>query len=146
MSLLAKSIIKNRLWLVTDGHVKVGKIEADNDGYQLQLGGKQQYFSNTTAIEKMIKIEFERPVTKTKSIPFSNWPTNEKTFNDVIDVKRKIHLYTKTPTSKCFYAAGYFKILIDDQWVVQFCPKYIFLQRYEYMGPFMLEEETNIDK
>jgi hypothetical protein len=62
---------------------------------------------------------------------------------NLIDVVKKLHVFTKTPDSKCYYAAGWFAI---DQgsgvWETELCPKYIFLKRYEYIGPFKTQREA----
>jgi hypothetical protein len=59
------------------------------------------------------------------------------------DVKRKLHLFTKSNKSKCYHVAGYFMIDQNGQKQVIFCPKYIFIQRYDYQGPFKTESEAN---
>jgi hypothetical protein len=76
-------------------------------------------------------------------MPYPEYPTTSRTYNNIFDVKRKLHLFTKTTKSKCFHAAGYF--VIDQNGVEQviFCPKYIFIQRYPYKGPFKTEIEAN---
>lgn len=142
--LLAKPLIKNKLWLITNGKFKVGKIEAQEQGYDVQLGSKSVHFDNEDSIQQLTPIEFERPSITSKTGPFSIWPTSDKTYNDVIDIRRRLHLYTKNRTSKCYYAAGYFRIKMDEQWTTVFCPKYIFLQRYEYTGPYMTEQEARL--
>ena len=37
--LVAKPIVKNQFWIVTDGNKKVGNIEANNAGYGVRLNG-----------------------------------------------------------------------------------------------------------
>ena len=141
--LLAKPLIKNRLWLITNGKFKVGKIEARDQGYDVHLGNKSAHYDNAASIQKLTPIEFERPLLSNNTKPFSIWPTEGKTYNDVIDIKRRLYLYTKNKNSKCYYAAGYFRVKMDGQWATHFCPKYIFLQRYEYTGPYMTEAEAD---
>jgi hypothetical protein len=60
----------------------------------------------------------------------------------MLDVKRKMHLFTTTPKSKCYHAAGWYIIDQGNDPKVTFCPKYIFIQRYPYKGPFKTEEEA----
>lgn len=146
MSLIAKPIVKNQLWVITDGATKVGNIEANsNSTYSVKIGENVNYFSSTKHIEREIELTFERPEkTNHKSdLSFAKWPTDGKTFNDFYDLKRKIHVFTKTKLSKCYYAAGYYKIKYNDEWTTVLTPKYIFIQRYEYMGPFMTKEEAD---
>lgn len=147
MALIAKPIVKNQLWVVTDGARKVGNVESTVDGYSLKLGGMQKHFHSTKAIEGMVAIKFQRPHTPLKfKTPYAKWPTTGKTYNSVFDIKRRIHIYTKTRKSKCYYAAGWFRIKMGEGWQNVFCPKYIFIQRYEYAGPFYTEEEADSHK
>jgi hypothetical protein len=146
MILKAKPIIKNQYWVVTDGNHKIGNVEASGNGYDFRsIDGTITHFDDTKSIEKTKSIEFEKPHKKhyNAHIPFAKWPTEGKTYNNVYDVKRKLHVYTKTNKSKCYHAAGYFKIKMNDVWQVLFCPKYIFVQRYPYHGPYNTLEEAN---
>jgi hypothetical protein len=144
--LIAKQIVKDQFWVVTDGEKKVGNITANNSGYGVQLNGTSLQFKNTADIKKNAKIRFE-PIksNNTKiSMPYPEYPTTAKTYNSMFDVKRGLHLYTKTRKSKCFHAAGYFVIEQNGVKSVQFCPKYIFIQRYPYEGPYKTQNEANI--
>jgi len=143
MTLIAKPIIKNQLWVITDGVNKVGNVEADGSGFNVKIGDNLDHFASTKSIERMIKLEFQRPQKSSKQVtpPFAHWPTPGKTYNNFFDVKRKIHVYTNTPDSKCYHAAGYFRILMNDEWQTVFAPKYIFVQRYEYQGPYNSPDE-----
>ena len=146
MSLIAKPIVKNQLWVITDGTTKVGNIEANsNSTYSVKIGDNVNYFSSTKHIERDVQLTFERPekVKSIENVSFARWPTEGKTFNDFYDLKRKIHVYTKTKASKCYYAAGYYKIELNGEWTTMLSPKYIFIQRYPYEGPFMSLEDVD---
>ena len=145
MNLVAKPIVKGEYWVVTDGDKKVGNVIANGTGFDVKLNGSQAHFKNTSDVKRKTKIEFQTLKTnKTKvNLPIANYPTTSKVYNSVFDVKRKIHLYTKTLKSKCYFAAGYFVMNQNGQNEVVFCPKYIFVQRYPYLGPFKTEEEAN---
>lgn len=142
--LIAKPIVKDQFWIVTDGEKKVGNIEANNAGYGVQINGTFLQFNNTSELKKKTQIKFE-PVksNKTKAaIPYPEYPTTSKTYNSIFDVQRGLHLFTKTKKSKCLHAAGYFMIDQNGVKQVYFCPKYIFIQRYPYEGPFKTESEA----
>ena len=143
--LVAKPIIKNQFWIVTDGKKKVGNIEANNAGYGVQLNGHSLQFDNTNDIKKKTNIRFEAiKSNKTKAaIPYPEYPTTAKTYNSLFDIKRGLHLFTKTRKSKCQHAAGWFLINQNGVEQVVFCPKYIFIQRYSYQGPFKTETEAS---
>jgi len=142
--LIAKPIIKNQYWVVTDGNKKVGNVIADGSGYEVKLNGKLQHYSNTQDIQKKVNIRFQ-PMKSNKTkvqMPYPQLPTTAKTYNSIFDIKRKLHLFTKTKKSKCYHAAGYFLMDQNGSKQVIFCPKYIFLQRYKYSGPYLSEVEA----
>ena len=143
--LIAKPIIKDQFWVVTDGEKKVGNVLANSAGYEVVLNGSTLQFNNTKDIKKQTKISFQ-PMKSNKTkveMPYPEYPTTPKTHNNIFDLKRKLHVFTKTKKSKCYHVAGWFVINQTGKKQVIFCPKYIFVQRYEYIGPFKTELEAN---
>lgn len=147
MTLIAKPLVKNQSWIVTDGLKKVGNLQQDDSGYKLQIGGVDEKFPDTRTIQRMVAIEFQRPQRPSRfKEPYAVWPTCGRTYNNAYDVKRRLHVYTKTRKSRCYYAAGWFQLKIGEVWQTTFCPKYIFIQRYEYRGPFTSRTEAEHHK
>ena len=143
-NLIAKPIIKNQYWVVTDGEKKVGNVVANGSGFDLIIEGKNTHFKTTNEIKKKVKIEFQtlKSNNTQAQLPFAIFPTSGKIYNSFFDVKRKLHIFTKSAKSKCYHAAGYFILNQTGQEEVIFCPKYIFIQRYKYEGPFKTKEEA----
>lgn len=143
-TLIAKPVVKGQFWIVTDGKEKVGNVLSDGSGYEVKLNGNTAHFENTKDIKKQVQIEFEpvKKVISEKQLPFKEYPTTSRVCNSILDVKRKLHLFTKTPKSKCYHVAGWFTIKQGETESVFFCPKYIFIQRYPYKGPFKSESEA----
>lgn len=143
--LIAKPVVKNQFWIVTDGVEKVGNVIADGSGYEVKLNGNKTHYKNTSSIQKYAHIQFQNiKIEVPTREPFNEYPTTKKVYNSILDIKRKIHVYTKTPKSKCYHAAGWFVLNQNTEPVVTFCPKYIFVQRYAYIGPFKTENEANL--
>ena len=143
-SLIAKPVVKNQFWIVTDGDEKVGNVLADGSGFEVKLNGNKTHYKNTKAIERITNIQFENVgkfKTKTDT-PFTEYPTTSKVFNSILDVKRKLHLFTTSAKSKCYHAAGWFNITQGAEQKAVFCPKYIFIQRYGYTGPYKTKEDA----
>ena len=143
--LIAKPVVKNQFWIVTDGNEKVGNVLADGSGFEVKLNGNKTHYKNTKAIQKVANIEFQNFSnfsSAKKEVPFSEYPTVGKVCNSVLDIKRKLHLFTKGNKSKCYYAAGWYTFKQGSEEKVIFCPKYIFIQRYEYQGPFKTKDEA----
>lgn len=143
-NLIAKPVIKNQFWIITDGFEKVGNVIADGSGFELKINGSKTHFKNTKAIEKVTNIKFENVTTfrNKQVLPFNIYPTTSKVYNSMFDIKRKLHLFTKTQKSKCFHAAGWFAISQGNEYKTVFCPKYIFIQRYSFKGPYKTEDEA----
>lgn len=142
-TLVAKPIIKNQYWVVTDGEYKVGNVQANRDGFEVKIDGVSINYSDTKTIQRVSNIQFINPKQPSyHQPPYAQWPTNGRTYNNILDIKRKMHLYTKSLKSKCYYAAGYYMIKMNGTWQLEFCPKYIFIQRYAYYGPYKAREEA----
>jgi hypothetical protein len=137
-TLIAKPVVKDKFWVITDGKEKVGNVIASPEGYDLKLNGSVEHFKNTAAIKKQLKIDFTNvKIEKHKTpLPFQQYPTPKRIYNSIFDIQRKLHLFTKSNNSKCYHAAGWFKFPENEELDIQFCPKYIFIQRYKYIGPF----------
>lgn len=144
MTLVAKPVIKDQYWVVTDGVKKVGNVIADGSGFDVKLDGALSHFDTTNDITKFTKIRFQPTKTnKTKAqVPYPEFPTTSKIYNSIFDIKRKLHLFTKNTKSKCYHVAGWFAIEQNGSKQVIFCPKYIFIQRYKYLGPYKTEFEA----
>lgn len=143
--LIAKPIVKNQYWVITDGDKKVGNVVADQNGFDVKINGTNLHFASTEDIKQKTKIIFEsvKNSKAKQNYPYPEYPTTSRIYNSVMDIKRKLHLFTKSPKSKCFHVAGWFVINQNGVEQVSFCPKYIFIQRYSYQGPFKSEIDAN---
>lgn len=137
--LIAKPVVKDNYWIVTDGDKKVGNVLATGTGFDVKVYGQSKHFINTKTIQTVENIVF-LPIEKRhhKDLSFAKFPTSSRIFNSVFDVKRKLHLFTRSKQSKCFHVAGWFTLGND----IVLCPKYIFINRYPYQGPFKTKEEA----
>lgn len=147
-NLIAKPIIKDQYWVVTDGSNKIGNVVAEGSGFNLKINGVSTHFENTNELKQKTRIQFQTLKTdRSKAdLPFAKFPTEGKVCNSMLDIKRKLHLYTKTTKSKCYYAAGWFLINQNGYFEKFFCPKYIFIQRYPYHGPYKTEDEADLSR
>lgn len=145
MTLKAKPIVKNEFWVITDGDKKVGNVISEGSGFDVKIGNNIVHYNTKQAVKKHTNIEFEKIEKSNQTNPaFAVYPTTgNRVYNSVLDVKRKLHIFTKTPKSKCYHVAGWFAIKQGEEYQNVFCPKYIFVQRYDYIGPFKTEAELN---
>lgn len=147
MSLIAKPVINNKYWILTDDNGKVGNVVSDGSGYEVKIGDSTSHYESTSDIKNYYNVHFqiaEKPSKEIKPITlFGDYPTPLKSYNSILDIKRKLHIFTKTPASKCYYVAGFFSMKLDERWETIFSPKYIFVQRYQYFGPYKTKKEAD---
>jgi hypothetical protein len=143
--LIAKPVVKNKMWIVENDGTKVGNIMVVDEGGVVYLHGNQrELFPSIKLLSKQYNIEFakaEKPQkVKLDVYDVYGFPTNSAPNNEVLDVQRYLPIYTKGAKSKSFFCAGYYIIKFSSTWVRAYCPKLITLNRYEYQGPFKTQE------
>lgn len=143
--MIAKPVVKNKMWIVESSGTKVGNImTVDEGGVVYVHDNEREQFPSIKILQKKYNIEFvkaEKPK-KVKQDVYDvyGFPTNSAPNNEVLDVQRYLPIYTKGAKSKSFFCAGYYIIKFSSTWVRAYCPKLITLNRYEYQGPFKTQE------
>jgi hypothetical protein len=143
--IIAKPIVKNKMWIVESGGTKVGNIMAVEEGGVVYIHDNQrEIFPSIKLLQKTHNIEFvkaEKAKKERQDVYYVyGYPTNSAPNNQVLDVQRYLPIYTKGAKSKSFFCAGYYIIKFSSTWVRAYCPKLITLNRYEYQGPFKSQE------
>jgi len=143
--LKVKSIIADEFWIITQRNIKVGQMKAQGKHIEVQVNGNTLNTKTLKEIKESGLFEFvEMPVPdKTESDSVHDYPTDCIAFNGVWNVKENLPLYTQSKESKSWYAAGYYKLNINGNIIVQYCPKLIQLQRNKYTGPFKTNPGIN---
>ena len=142
---IAKPIVKNKMWIVEEDGTKIGNIMAvEEGGFVYVHDNEREQFASIKVLSKQYNIEFvkaEKPKKEKLDIyDVYGFPTNSAPNNEVLDVQRYLPIYTKGSKSKSFFCAGYYIIKFSSTWVRAYCPKLITLNRYEYQGPFKTQE------
>lgn len=147
MNSMAKILVPNKEWLVTDDNKKIGSISKNKKGYTFMRKGKTMDFKDLAEVKKEFGIAlFEESIKKhkepaDKNFSIYDFPCRSKPYDPVYSVKKKLPLFAKSSKSKSQYCAGYYIILRRKGWATSFCPKLITLDRYPYHGPFKSEQE-----
>ncbi len=139
--MIAKQIVKNKFWIVENEGKKVATIQQHNDGIAWVNSSQREQFANIDLLKNYYNLHFDRQTnktTKTTKNELYEYPCDQIPFNQVWDIKHRVPLYTKTKKSKCYHAAGYY--VMDGE--IVFCPKYIFINRTSFTGPFKTEQEA----
>ena len=134
----AKSVVTDKFWILQQDDVKVGEvIQVQTGKYEVNLLGQKTSFSTLDSLKKSTKftfVDFPKDAELTHDV--EGYPTDVLAYNTVWNLKHNLPLYTPGPNSKSWHAAGYYKVVFNDNVIIQFCPKLISLQRYKYEGPF----------
>jgi hypothetical protein len=145
--IVAKPVIPNQFWILKQNDRKVGNIEASAEGFSVKIGDQVNSYKTINTIKQKIAIAFEPGVKNinagTKENIVHGFPTCGHAYNAIYDVKHQVPLWTREPRSKSWYSAGWYRVKQGRKWTVEFCPKLITLQRYQYQGPFYTEEQAN---
>jgi hypothetical protein len=149
MMSVAKVLIPNQEWLITDRQTKIGSIAKNKKGYLFLHKGQAVNINDINEIKNQFGIAlFEESIknnTKKKIKPTTysiyDYPCRSEPYDPIYSVKQKLPLFAKSAKSKSQYCAGHYIIRFRKGWAKAFCPKLITLERYPYHGPFKTEEE-----
>ena len=141
-----KTILKDKFWILEDEGVRVGTLSISEDKFMFSGPQGTKYFDSERALKKTfgdgVDIDEVPVIEEVKEEKEAyGYPTSTQPFNPMLDVKRKLPLFTKSRKSKSLYCAGYYIIHFDKGWVKSFCPKQITVERYETRGPFKTDIE-----
>lgn len=146
--IIAKEVLTNKFWIVEDEgtSTNIGTLSYDNDRYMLSNTTGCHFYESERALKKifnnkLIWQKIEPKKVEEKDYDVHGYPTSSKPYNPVLNIKRKLPLFSKSEKSKSLYCAGYYIIKFNKGWVKSFCPKLITIERYETRGPFKTELE-----
>jgi len=139
--MIAKPVVKNKFWIVEHQGEKVATIQRCDQGLTWVCDNQRQRFDSFDNLKNHYNLNVDKwrnSTSKTNSNSVYKYPCDSVPYNSVWDLRHRVPLYTKTKKSRCYYAAGYY--VMDGQ--IVFCPKYIFINRVEFKGPFFTEQEA----
>jgi|TARA_B100001778_G_scaffold328646_1_gene328393 hypothetical protein len=151
MTVRAKTLVKNKFWIVEQDGQKLGTLQKQEDNGWIFLSKKdsRQVFHTPESLytrfgvdifaeSSMARIEDE---VQTDNFEVHGYPCSQHPYNPMFDVQKQLPVYTKTPKSKSQFCAGYYIICFEKGWRKAYCPKMITLSRYKYKGPMKTKLE-----
>lgn len=134
--MIAKPVVKNKFWIVENQGKKVATIQRCDQGVTWVGDNGRQKFESFDSLKNHYQVNISKwTQTKTTIDGHSvyKYPCDSFPYNNVWDIKHRVPLFTKSKKSRCYYAAGYY---VMDKEIV-FCPKYIFINRISFKGPYL---------
>ena len=150
MTVRAKTLIKDKFWIVEEHGQKLGTLQKKDDNGWLFLSKKDHRQIFHTQESLFTKFGFnifegkqkESIVEQTDNFNVHGYPCSQHPYNPMFDVQKRLPIYTKTPKSKSVFCAGYYIVYFEKvKWRKAYCPKLITLQRYPYKGPIKSKVE-----
>ena len=136
---IARPVVKNKYWIVENSGHKVATIQAiEEGGFAYVHDNQRERFSSIKLISRKYNIKFGKIIKEKNEVgnEVYGYPSTAKAYNQVFDISRKLPIYSKSPKSRSFFCAGHYLIKYNSNWIHEFCPKLITLNRYQYQGPF----------
>ena len=133
------------VWVIKNNSVQTGSITATQKGYRVRLGSTIRMFDSFNAICSELGVEDDSVHTGCAQVSsVMGYPTHHsEVFNPMIDVNLRLPLYTVDNRSQCYFAAGYYAVENNNQWMPVFCPRYVVLTRKKYLGPYHTAEQRD---
>ena len=147
MNVIVKTTAPGRSWLVFEEDIKVASVHKTDEGFIVACKGSIIPAKTAKAVRKQLGVEEWEPESseiESQSVnDLAGYATDCETYYDpMIEAKRRLPLFTKVPNSKCFFAAGWYRIQYGNKFKVEFCPKLLTLNRNLFQGPFYTQEEA----
>ena len=158
MTVRAKTLVKDKFWIVEQNGQKLGTLQKQDDNGWIFLSKKDSrevfhskeslftkfgvdVFAENKTTEEEKRVD-KWDVKQAEDFEVHGYPCSQKPFNPLWDVQKGLPLYTKTPKSKSMFCAGYYIVKFETvNWRKAYCPKIITLQRYPYKGPIKSKTE-----
>ena len=137
----AKQITRD-YWILQQNHKKIGDMEQQDSNYVIHILGHDAV-TLTDISDTNIQFTTLPKQLPEKATTIEGYATLEDAYNPVWNLHHSLPMFTLENDSKSWYCAGYYKIKIDNKWKVEFCPKFITLQRNVYIGPSIIEPNLN---
>ena len=151
MTVKAKTLVKDKFWIVEEHGQKLGTLQKKDDNGWIFLSKKdhRQVFHTQESLFTRFGFNiFEKTSTpeepiieQTDNFEVHGFPCSQHPYNPMFDVQKQLPVYTKTPKSKSQFCAGYYIICFEKGWRKAYCPKMITLSRYKYKGPIKTKLE-----
>lgn len=148
MNMTVKTAAPGMSWLVYDQDRKVAAVHRTDQGFLVAQQGVTTRASNTKAVRKKLNVAEWEPETEVQTsfskIDLDGYSADtDQYFDPMIEVRRRLPLFTKVMGSKCYFAAGWYRVQIGNKHRVMHCPKLLTLNRNRFWGPFHTQEEAS---
>lgn len=141
--ILAKSVIKDKFWILEENAQRVGMMNFKDDNYVINLRRKD-YIAHDSKELKKLGIEFvKRDLAHGGHLEVMGYPTDQE---EVFNVKELdgFPTFTKKSSSKSVHVAGWYGIRFKNGWVATLCPRLTTVKTNTVLGPFKTKMDLKV--
>jgi hypothetical protein len=141
--ILAKSVIKDKFWILEENAKRVGMMNFKDDNYIINLRKADIVAHNTTELTTL-GIEFIlRDFTQGGHLEVRGFPTDQEEVFNVQELKG-YPCFTKKAQSKSIHAAGWYGLKFKNGWVAVLCPRLSTLDNNTNLGPYKTKMDLKV--
>jgi len=141
--ILAKSVIKDKFWILEENSKRVGMMNFKDDSYSINLKRNDYVITDTSEL-KELGIEFVvRDYTHGGHLEVMGYPTDQEKVFNVQDVNG-YPVFTKKESSKSLHVAGWYGLKFKNGWVCSLCPRLTTIQTNVHVGPFRTKMDLKV--
>lgn len=141
--ILAKSVIKDRFWILEENAKRVGMMNFKDDNYIINLRKTDIVAQDKTEL-KTLGIEFIlRDFSQGGHLEVRGFPTDQEEVFNVQELKG-YPCFTKKVQSKSIHAAGWYGLKFKNGWVAVLCPRLSTLDNNTNLGPFKTKMDLKV--
>lgn len=141
--ILAKSVIKDKFWILEENAKRVGLMNFKDNNYIVNIKRKD-YVAHSEDDLKGMGIEFVvRDLTHGGHLEVMGYPTDQE---EVFNVKEidGYPTFTKKAASKSTHVAGWYGLKFKNGWVCSLCPRLSTIETNQHLGPFKTKMELKL--
>jgi hypothetical protein len=141
--ILAKSIIKDKFWILEENAKRVGMMNFKDSNYTINLKRKDFVVHDTTELRNL-GIEFVvRDLTQGGNIEVMGYPTDQE---EVFNIKEMdgYPTFTKKSQSKSAHVAGWYGLKFKNGWVCSLCPRFTTIKTNVFVGPYKTKMDLKV--
>lgn len=141
--ILAKSVIKDKFWILEENAKRVGMMNFKDDNYVINLR-RQDFVAHDTKELKKLGIEFViRDLKHGGHLEVMGYPTDQE---EVFNVKTidGYPTFTKKAASKSTHVAGWYGLKFKNGWVCSLCPRLTTIKTNQHVGPFKTKMDLKV--
>jgi hypothetical protein len=141
--ILAKSVIKDKFWILEENAKRVGMMNFKDDNYVINLRRKD-YVAHDSKELKNLGIEFVvRDLTHGGHLEVMGYPTDQEEVFNVKEIEG-YPTFTKKAASKSTHVAGWYGIKFKNGWVCTLCPRLTTVKTNVHVGPYKTKMDLKV--